>query len=87
MDAKGSESNRIDPSLMQQPRLPRAHLDSIAARLRPICSHIPEAEFERLVRTVALTQWKYEQLSAEDRHRLDNALPADGKDDAESSAA
>lgn len=73
---------------MYEPRIPQDHLDSIAARLRPVCSHIPEAEFQRLVRTVALTQWKYEQLSADDRRRLGgHGHQHDGDDDAESSAA
>lgn len=72
---------------MQEPRIPDQLIESISARLRPACSHIPDGEFEQLVRTVALTQWKYEHLSADERHRLGGPwLPRDD-DDSESSAA
>jgi len=76
---------------MYEPHIPDHLLESIAARLRPACSHIPEAEFRRLVRTVATTQWRYEQLGPEDRRRLggshhSTSSEGDG-DDASSSAA
>lgn len=73
---------------MHQPNIPDHLLQSIAARLRPACSHIPEAEFHQLVRTVATTQWRYEQLSDEDRRRFGSIHhPTTEDDDASSSAA
>ena len=73
---------------MQQPKIPDNLLESIAARLRPACSHIPESEFRQLVRTVATTQWRYERLSAEDRRRFGTLRhPTTEDDDASSSAA
>ena len=73
---------------MHEPKIPNHLLDSIAARLRPACSHIPEAEFRQLVRTVATTQWRYEQLSPEERLRIGvTQHPASGGEDASSSAA
>lgn len=73
---------------MHEPKIPDHLLESIAARLRPACSHIPEAEFRQLVRTVATTQWKYEQFSAEERRRIGVPQhPTSGGQDASSSAA
>jgi hypothetical protein len=73
---------------MPEHRIPDQLVHSISARLRPACSHIPEAEFEQLVRTIALTQWKYEHLSPDERHRLAGAhAPREQDTDAESSAA
>lgn len=73
---------------MHEPKIPDNLLESIAARLRPACSHIPEAEFRQLVRTVATTQWRYEQLSPEERRRIGGPhYPASDGEDASSSAA
>jgi hypothetical protein len=73
---------------MSEPRIPDHLLESITTRLRPACGHIPEREFRQLVRTVAMTQWRFEQLSADDRRRLGSIHHAasDGGD-ASSSAA
>lgn len=73
---------------MHEPKIPDHLLQSIAARLRPACSHIPEAEFRQLVRTVATTQWRYERLSAEERRKMGGIhLSSSEGDDASSSAA
>ena len=74
--------------IMPEPNIPDHLLESIAARLRPACSHIPEDEFRQLVRTVATTQWRYERLSAEDRRKMGGLhLPSNEGEDASSSAA
>jgi len=73
---------------MREPKIPDHLLESITARLRPACSHIPEAEFRQLVRAVATTHWRYEQLGADDRRRFGGSNhPPRESGDASSSAA
>lgn len=33
----------------------------VADRLRPVCAHLPEAEFDALIRRIAHVQWKFDE--------------------------
>jgi hypothetical protein len=44
----------------------------IAGRLRPVCQHLPEAEFDALVERIALLQRKYEQQRKRELSRETN---------------
>jgi hypothetical protein len=47
---------------------------AVALRLSRVCSGMPPEEFEQLVRTAALIQWKYEQRRDREAMALFGAL-------------
>ena len=56
----------------------------VAQRLKRVCADMPPEEFEELVRTAALIQWKYEQQRDREARILfniaaDNARYAEGQ--------
>ena len=46
----------------------------IAERLRPVCPHIPQIEFETLVKRIAYVRRKYEQRRYEELFRVPDEM-------------
>ena len=52
---------------------------AVAERLRRVCGNMPPDEFDELVRTAALIQWKYEQQRDREARILFNLAIENGR--------
>ena len=53
---------------------PSAFVADIAARLRPTCSHLASAEFDRLVRDIAETKARFAAMDAREQEAASAAM-------------
>ena len=67
-DSRLNPHTPMDTTLGQQTRMTEV-IDDVGRRLRGVCAHLSDADFQELIQQIAAIAVKYEALADADRRR------------------